>query len=159
VALNEYDEMLKGGQGSAGANGNEYDSMLADQKESQKETLQQSMFVAAKKEPERQGRVLELSKKMNLPPDMVERNFETLEQKARPAAISDYDQFIEKTPGLAKWLEDPNNAAVAQDDIEALSNVERQVRDHGTLSTMYSALNCPSLRYRCPPSKLSCQGV
>jgi len=136
--INEYDDMLA--EGAPVVKANEYDTMVADDLSVKKSALKQSMFVAEKVEPDRQAKVLEISKKMNLPSSIVERNYDTLSQ-AQPGTSTDYDELIEKSPKTAGWLEDTNNAGVARDDIGNLRETERAVQDHSMLSMMYSSLN------------------
>jgi hypothetical protein len=125
VPINEYDDLLAN-DGPTSSN-NEYEALLVDDKLQQKSSLQQSMFVAAKKEPDRHAQVLELSKQTNLPAALVERKFDEVSRSVKQKA-PDYDRIIEETPGLAKWLEDPDNATLARDDLEATGNIERNAK-------------------------------
>lgn len=126
MAINEYDELIEKGPEGA-ATGNSYDSIVQQQAKGQKSALQRSMFVAARKEPDRQAKVLELSKKTNMPASLVERNYDALQKKSEEA-LTDYDSLIEKTPGLAKWLENPDNAAIGKDDLDQLSRIDTASR-------------------------------
>ncbi len=122
---NEYDDLLAGNEPAAG--GNEYVEMLNDEKGAQRSALQQSMFAAAQAEPDRKAKVLDLARRTDLPPELVDRNLEEVVKKDQLAS-TDYDQIIEKTPGLAKWLEDPTNAALGKDDLDALGKIESSAR-------------------------------
>lgn len=105
----------------------DYDSMLNQEKDAQKTQLQSSMMVAAQTEPDRRAKVLELSQKMNLPPNIVERNFDDVQKKAVQASV-DYDGIINNTPGLAKWLENPDNASIGRNDIDPLERIDESIR-------------------------------
>lgn len=119
--MNELDDLQKG-RGAAGMN--EYDQMLADESQMQKSALQQSMFVASRKDPAREAQVLELAQKSKLPKSVVDRNLDVIKQKAQNSSL-DYDSLIEKTPGLAKWMEDPSNATLAKDDLDPLGRIDK----------------------------------
>jgi hypothetical protein len=138
MAINEYDSILA--KSDPAQNSNPYDTMLSNEQGEKKQAVQNAMSVAVQKQPDQQAKILELSKKTNLPPDFVERNFDDLSKK-HEIAKNDYDSLIEKSPALSGWLQDPNNAAVARDDIPGLQGVEQQVQNHSMLSDMYSALN------------------
>lgn len=137
MASNEYDEMLSTG-GQAG--GSEYDGMLGDDREIQKSTLKQSMYVATQAEPDQRARVLEVAKRTSIPVDIVERyGVDKIEKKSQADSF-DYDSIIDSNPKLAKWLENHDNAAVAKDDLDNLKGFERAVQDHSLLSDMGNAL-------------------
>lgn len=90
--------------------------------------LQVSMDAAQAKNPDQQARVLALQARTGLPPDLIERN---LDQVERQAARADFDarKFRQTSPIVADWLaENPQHAAVAKDDIDNLTDLERFVR-------------------------------
>lgn len=138
MPINEYDDMMANDQ-KFEASGNEYFDLANQDKVLQKERLQQSMFVATKTEPDRQAQVLKLADEMKLPAPIVERNYDDLVKRKAPP-ISDYDKLINSSPHLAKWLEDPNNAALSQDDIPRLQGLEHTIKEHGFLEDMYNSL-------------------
>jgi len=122
--LNEYEDMLQGDKTPTG--NNEYFELLNEGNESQKQALKQSMAVASRTQPDRRVEVLKLSEKMNLPPNIVERQFDAVSKKANQT--TDYDAIIKKTPGLAKWLENPDNAAIGRDDLDQLGKIDEGSR-------------------------------
>lgn len=122
MAINELDSLE---QGNAPAAVNEYDQMLADESTEQKQQIKGAMFAGSRKEPARQAQVLELSQKSNLPPSVVDRNFDTVKQKLADNSF-DYDAMIEKTPGLAKWMENADNAALGRDDLNPLGEINKK---------------------------------
>lgn len=129
MPVNEYDELLKDTSGKGPvANGNDYSAMLFDDKANQRSSLQQSMFVASNGVPEQKAKVLELSERTKLPPNIVERNFDDINKKEKVARV-DYDGLINDTPGLAKWLENPDNSTLGINDLDALKKIE-----HGSKS-------------------------
>ena len=121
MAGNEYDHLVTTGKVPAG---NEYDDLLNIERDAQKAGLQQSLFAASKADPAKHVKVLDLSQRTKLPAEVVERNFDEVSKKAAQVE-PEYDTLIDKTPGLAKWLQSPDNATVGRDDIETLGKIER----------------------------------
>jgi hypothetical protein len=80
VPTNEYDAILAN-DGAPVKTGNEYNDLLVDDKASQKQSVQGSMYVAAGKQPDQQARVLSLAKELNVPADFVSRNYDKLSKK------------------------------------------------------------------------------
>lgn len=133
MAINEYDKLMGPGDPAAAGltTGNEYDALMDQGREEQKQRLQGAMFVAAKAEPDRRAKALELAERHKLPVDLVERNFDMVAQKDAQTE-TDYDGLMDRNPRLAKWLEDPNNAAVSRDDFDNLSTFESYVKQVST---------------------------
>lgn len=113
--------------------------MISDQMDSQKTVLQGTMFAAARKQPDRQAQVMALAQKANLPASVVERNFDDVNKKFNEKAL-DYDQMIEQTPGLAKWMENADNAALGRDDLDPLGRMDKSARslnrEHSNFMTL-----------------------
>lgn len=107
------------------------DAMDADQTSS----LKQSMYVASEKDPEKQAKVLALSRKMSLPPRIVEANYDEIALKEQRVGL-DYGDIVKKTPSLAKWLEDPHKMALSKDDLPAMGDVEAQFHEQSNLSKL-----------------------
>ncbi len=93
----------------------------------QKDALKESMFVASRQEPDRHARVLELAQKTKLPPGVVERNFDDIASRQSQKAPN-YGAITRETPGLARWLENPDNATIGKDDLDNLSGVDKAVQ-------------------------------
>lgn len=136
VGSNEYDNLLTPDP-SAGSN--EYGPIVGGGIEQQKSDLQQSMFVASKTNPDRAAEVQKLATRTNLPPEVVDRNFEEVSQR-QVVAANDYDTLVDKLPKTADWMSNPNNASVAHDDVHNLGGMEEQVTEYGDLSKMYHSL-------------------
>jgi len=138
MPTNEYDEILSGGQA---ASGNEYDALVNEGAEQTKQGMQSAMFVAAPKDPERQAKVLELSKRTNLPTSIVDRNFDTIRSKTE-LTDTDYDQIIKEAPKTASWLAaSADNMAVAKDDVHGLKAIEGTIEEQSLLNGLYNALS------------------
>ena len=133
VSRSEIDRLLLGQTGSKSGDdlgAKEYE-LLFGQTEFQKAArLRTTLDVAAAKKPDRQADVFRISKAMQLPAEMVDRNFDYL--KAR------YDsnqamRLIRDTPVLSQWIENPINAEISHDDLEGLSKVDRVLNFAGNL--------------------------
>jgi len=120
--LNEYDEMLSGGT-PAPAEGNEYDALLNRDYDDQQIALRRSIKSSLGTTPDRAAQVIQLSKRMNLPSAIVERNFDYL-SKRQIVEGNEYDAMLRQTPALAKWLADTENSAIARDDVAKLGALE-----------------------------------
>jgi hypothetical protein len=113
---------------------------IADQERGEsKASLQQSMFVAKDKSPDKQAKVLDISKKLSLPPSFVDRNFDSLSKKVDTQI--DYDGMVDKNPRLTQWLSNSDNAALAKDDLAPLQDIEDTTHEYTGLSKAYHALN------------------
>ena len=144
MPINEYDAIAsdlvkKGDLPGSPLVANEYDSIVKDQQDATKNSLQQAMVVAAQREPDRHASVLDLARKSLIPADVVDRQFEKVQRQQK--SVIDYDSVVKDSPAVAQWLSNPDNASVASDDVDNLKNVEKTVRDHSFLSDAYDAVN------------------
>jgi len=152
MPINEYEELVSnvakdGGfsksnpeQESPTPAPDSYDDVVASVQEVQKGQLQQSMYTATRKDPERSAQVLDLAQKTGLPAGVVERRFDMVKQKHADESF-DYDNVIRDTPELAKFMQDPEKASVSHDDIEHLGGMEKSVQDYTVMQSMMGALN------------------
>lgn len=123
---NEYDGLVKLAEENVAPEKNEYVGIVQQAKNEQKTGLQQSFFAAETSDPEQKAKVLQLSNKLNLPSSFVEKNYDRLSKNTLQA--NDYDTLITRTPGLATWLQKPDNAAVGKDDLEPLGKIDQATR-------------------------------
>lgn len=124
MPLNEYDEFLQTGKP---ADANEYSSILNKTDERQHQALRSSMGAAADADPGRRARALDLAQRSRLPVEVVERNLDMVDRRVRQEEV-DFDALLTETPATAAWLTDPNNAALAKDEVPHLQRAERAVR-------------------------------
>lgn len=117
------------------------DLQQADAKleEQQKQKLQGALYVGTQTDPDRHAKVLELAGQLKMPSEVVERNYDSLKVKQAREG-TDLDAVVKNNPGLASWIEQPDNMAVAHDDIPALSKIEEHFQDHTTLGKLYNSL-------------------
>lgn len=95
---------------------------------------------AAGLKPDAYAEHLSLSQDTGLPLDVVQRNPRAVEKQA-DAAKYDFDMLTRETPGLESWLAHPDHAAVAQDDLDTLGDVEEAHRKYGRGQIAWHALN------------------
>lgn len=131
MAINEYDEQLQTGKPLGG--NNEYYDMLSEEADAKQADLKGSMFVGAQKNPDEVAKVVKLSQKVGIDPDVVERNYADVEKKVKLEG-NDYYQMLDKYPKTSEWMaEHPNNAALVQhDDAENVYKIETAVKDQET---------------------------
>ena len=135
MPINEYDEILSNvavGNNPTRSlpvdqNQNEYDSILNEDRNIQKQNIQQNLVVAKNQNEETRAKAIRLGQKLNISPAIIERNMSAFEEQDSEV-YKDYDRVIDKTPGLAKWLENPDNAVLGKNDIQNLGNIEQGVR-------------------------------
>lgn len=138
MAVNEYDS-LAANDPELGA-GSEYDALELQAKESAKQSISTNMYLGTKKNPDQRAKAIELANLSGLPVDVVERNFESVSQEQKVRS-TDYDSIVNNTPGLAKWLENPDNADVAHDDLDNLAKLENKTKDYGASYKALASFN------------------
>jgi hypothetical protein len=138
VASNEYDSLVEQ-YASGDTVDNEYSAIIDEIIPEQKQQLQSSFFVAKDRNPDQYAKAIHLSKKTQLPAEMVDRNIQEVERALGDQ--TDYDKIIDETPGLSRFLQNPDNAAIAKDDLEVLGKVDKatQFVKSGILSDLSNA--------------------
>lgn len=119
--MSHYDNILAGKEEPQSANANKYDEVI--QRQQSKPNPRTALSYVADTNPDEQASIQRLAKLTGLAPDMVVRNRKQVERQAKLASV-DYDALIERAPTTNQFLTDPDNASVAHDDIDGLSNVE-----------------------------------
>lgn len=111
--------------------------------------LDLSMQQARKQNPDLRAEVFQLQGKTGLPADLIQRNLDMVRERVK---ASDFNakQFRQDFPKLAGVMEDPDNAALAHDDLESLQILERTLNrerfeDMGTFEWLTKA---PAAAYR-----------
>lgn len=105
---------------------NEYNDIIGEQKQ---EELRTSLYAGVRQQPDTEAKIQSLATRVGLPVDAVRRNQPEVELHDRLNSF-DYEKVIKESPKLSSWLADPKNAAVAHDDWERLSGLEKLVT-HG----------------------------
>jgi hypothetical protein len=94
------------------------------------DALRSSIFTATKgPTPAAQATILNHAREAGLPPAVVARQPDAVAAKVRQAP--DPAGLRRDTPGLARWLEDPQHATLAREEIPALGKVDRHARRWG----------------------------
>ncbi len=119
--MNRYDEMLAATGEQDSAEPNKYDAAIQRQRDLPNPRT--ALRYVADTNPDEQANIQRLAELTGLAPEMVARNRQEVERKAKLDAV-DYDALLDRAPVTNKFLTDPNNAEVAHDDIDGLSNVE-----------------------------------
>lgn len=104
-----------------------YDDTLAAQDGATQSTLRRSMVQAAPTSPTRAADVQQLSQQTGLPADVVDRNYDDIQKRARLSEIP-YAKLTTNTPALAQRLSDPANAALMRDELGPLGQIEQSAR-------------------------------
>lgn len=91
--------------------------------------LKQSLFSAAEASPDDHAATLRLANDVGLPPDLIPEDRSTLQKQARLSAV-DPDQLLRTSPTTARWMTTPQNAGVAQDDLDTLTGIEQVVKPY-----------------------------
>lgn len=119
--MNRYDQILASTGEQAIAESNKYDVAIQRQRDLPNPRI--ALSYVADTNPDEQANIQRLAELTGLAPEMVSRNRPEIERKAKLDAV-DYDALLDRAPVTNQFLTDPNNASVAHDDIDGLSNVE-----------------------------------
>lgn len=87
--------------------------------------LKQSLFVAQRVDPVRQADVLNISKKVGVAPGLVDSQYDRFKGMSE-ATPQDMDRIAQEAPSLAEWMKDPNNAALAKQEVDRLAEIEKK---------------------------------
>lgn len=131
---------------------NPYLKIVDNQDAQDKQNLAQSAFVAGQRaDPARWAKVVELSQRLKVSPHFADQNFDVLSKQDEQSGI------IAKTqgsPGLARWLQDPDNATIGKAELPALAKIDQHVRAlSGLTDTLFSVIGGrPAIAYATPPT-------
>lgn len=89
----------------------------------QQQPLRAAVITASTQDPDRAAKVQRMSEDMNVPASVVDRHFDDYAQRARIANIP-IDQIAAQSPAVAAFASQPQNAAVAHDDLGPLAALE-----------------------------------
>ena len=100
---------------------NEYDDLIKADKQSE---FRSSVYVAAQQKPDEEAVYQKMADRWGLPVDTVRAKRPELEMQERIESF-DYEKAIKENPKLSEFFANPKNAAVAQDDFNNLSGLEK----------------------------------
>lgn len=89
--------------------------------------LRMSLNNAVRQKPDYEAELRRLAKQTGVPVDAVRSNPDEVKEQAAFQAF-DFMDLVDRFPNTAKFLSDPNRAAVAHDDVENLSQTENVLR-------------------------------
>ena len=148
----KYDDILDSGaiqDNSIAAGSNKYAEILVEDEQQ----IQQSAFAASKVNPDKRAESIKLGKQVGLPTDVVERNYDDVKQKSELMAFKP-DVLLKKSPGLSRWLQSPDNAAVGKDDLDNLQAIEKTVQDHSLMRTLHDSFTVGLARMNATASRI-----
>lgn len=99
-----------------------YDTILDEFSAQQDKALQQSLTQAMKVAPQQAATTQQLAKASGLPEDVVERNKDVVQQQVK---LREIQSLLAASPILARQMQDPAFAKLAQSDANTLSTIER----------------------------------
>jgi hypothetical protein len=110
-----------------------YETTFLERQGAQESQLRTSMKQAVDTTPERAGQVQQLAERVGLPASVVERNFDAIQKRAK-VDDTEYARMLREAPKLSNWLTaNPAHAAVAQNDLPRLRQVEELLTFTGSL--------------------------
>jgi hypothetical protein len=123
---NRLDEALQQLEGDAPtpapASPNPFDATVRELHAAGEQRLRRTFGEVADAAPDQAAQARRLGQQFGVPTAVVERNFAEYARKGQ--IEKPYRAIRKETPALAAWLEEPENAAVAKDDLEALGFLE-----------------------------------
>lgn len=85
--------------------------------------LSQSLRAGRKQNPDLRAEVFRLQGRTGLPADVIQRNLDLVKQQAE-AADFNAQNFRRDFPAMAGYMENPDNASISHDDMEAMQLLE-----------------------------------
>lgn len=84
--------------------------------------IQGAAYVAARRDPERHAKVVDLASRLHLSPGFVDQNYDDLAKNADQATTQ--TEMGSVSPTLRNWLSNPDNASIAKREIQPLSQID-----------------------------------
>lgn len=109
---------------------NPFMSVVRKRDEDERSAIRASQASSATINPDARAKAMTLAEKTGLPVDTVEKNLQELTIRSgvdRPTP----EQLQQRTPTLAAWQADPNNAAISHDDTANMGALEWLVKSPG----------------------------
>jgi hypothetical protein len=93
-------------------------------------SLRKSAFIAADNEPDKYAKIIDIAKKLNVPPRFVAGgDYESLAHEAEQRN-NNYEQIMRHAPNAAHFLENPDNMAVSKDDLHNVSQIDQLTSEY-----------------------------
>lgn len=156
MGMNEFDQLLEDMNQSSPSN--PFDQMLDQQDTMKQRAIQSSAMVAVDTQPDRRAEVMKLSERYKLAPELVENNFDTLSRKSKIESVQP-DKLVRDHRGLSDWLSDPNNMALASDELDKLKDLSETINEQGDFEKLYLALGSGFANLNSSVAKIPAMGV
>ena len=104
------------------ATGNPFSGAAKQIAGARRQILTASLESAKTANPDTRARAVELAKVANLPVDLVEDNLDEVARNYRK--VYDPDDLRKSHPALADWLSNPDRAAISNDDMDSLRQLD-----------------------------------
>lgn len=141
---NDYADLVGQAADEQAAQANKYVDSINEMTNLQQQQVQSSVYLAQPANPDKQAQVMKLAQKTNLAPDLVERNFDTINQEFETSQ-NDYGEMIRRNPKFSSWIENVDNAKLVKDDMSAMKNLEDKVGDTSFTGDLMGAFSYGSL--------------
>ena len=102
---------------------NRFDDLFTREDEERERRLRGSMVQTAGTNPDAAAEAHAIARRTGVPMQAVEQNLDAFRRRDHVES-KPYQQIAEQTPHLAGWLEEPQHAAVAHDDLDKLGLLE-----------------------------------
>lgn len=109
--------------------------------------IRASMAFGMMQNPDERAKAQRVAKQLDTTPQAAHENLSNFEKAANRNTF-DFDGFIKHTPKLATWSANPENAAVAHDDMDSLKELEHATQDRpkGVTDSQWQALLSDRIR-------------
>lgn len=105
--------------------------------------LNASASLGVGRNPDRVAGMIETAKKLNIPTSFIEHD--EGEEARRQAVLNEFSAMTDKSPAAAKWIaKSSDNAALTQDDLPTLSQLEQKIKAMGDAKRNRSTLGIAS---------------
>jgi len=112
------------------SSGDPMDTAAASVVQGQRTSLRSSLYGALLENPDMAARAQKLGRKTGIPADVVGRNLPEVERNAK---LDEFDRVLDRSPTVAQWLTEQNNAKIAHDDVENLLAIEETAKQFGSM--------------------------
>lgn len=113
--------------------------MIRSMDEQKVATIKSSLASVSSESPDQAAKAATIAAKLRLPVGVVARNLPMFEQDVRSASV-DYDAIVKRFPATGSFLENPDQAAVVSDDLEAMQRVEQVAKNGSSTQRFFDLL-------------------
>lgn len=110
--------------------GNPYDELVAERREGLRTDVRRSFLKAGQVTPDQHAKTLDTASRLGVAPQIVEWNPDAAADELTRRS-SPYDDLVRRSPRLAEWIRNPDNAAVVgtdPDEIGRLAAIDVEIQ-------------------------------